>query len=297
MQPQQPYPPQGYAPQPQYAPAPQAPYNPYAVPAPPQAPPTPGYGGAHPTGYAPAVHAPTPSQSNIVRPRLLDFGRENRLVLIAPLKIERGVPNNLGKPGEVQDRMTADVVIFDGPLFAFGGAPEKGKPHTSTVQSLPYVILSMWLTPGPLISQCERRINEYVCGRLGIKNLPNGNTAYKLDDPTEGDLAIVNAYLAANGGKIVVPQGQAQIPATQPSAGPAPQYAPGGQMQPQQQYMTAPAPLPQYASAQPMQVPPMPQLDIDTPPVGFPGGTEAWLAIPADQRQAWAAAAASRPGV
>src|SRR5688572_3862880 len=113
-QPQQ-YPPQGYAPQyppqtppappqyapqPQYAPPAQYPQQPaYAPPAPPQAPPAPGYGGAHPQGHT-SFRPPDPRQSDIVRPRLLDFGRDNRLVLISPTKIERGVPNNLGKPGE-----------------------------------------------------------------------------------------------------------------------------------------------------------------------------------------------------
>jgi len=252
VQPQQPqYAPQGYAPAPppQYAPPQQPQYAPPAPPAyaPPQqqqyAPqPAPGYGGANPMGHTPAVHAPSPQQSAIVRPRLMDFGREGRLVMIWPIKIERGVPNNLGKPGETQDRMTADVVILDGPQFAFGGAPEKGKPHTHTTPAMPYEIPSMWISTGPLITQCERRIGEIVCGRLGIKNLPNGNTAYKLDDPTAEDMAAANAYLLAKQqGLINPPQ---QIPATQPSAGPPPQQA-------VPQYMTQPAPVPPYAGQQP----------------------------------------------
>lgn len=285
-------PPQGYAPQQapqQYAP-PQPQY------APPQAPPAPGYGGAHPQGVSP-VHAPTPSQSNIVRPRLLDFARDNRLVLIHPMKIERGVPNNLGKPGEVQDRMTADVVIFDGPAFAFGGAPERGKPHTHMTTEMPYEILSMWITPSGLISQCERRVGEYIAGRLSVKNLPNGNTTYKLDDPTQAEIDQTVQYLVAKAaGQVAPPQ---QIPAQQP-------YAPPAAPAPQQAYMTAPAPLPPYAGAQPAYGPPQPQyappappqapqLDITTPPVGWT--SEQWLAQPEASRVAWAQQALQSPGV
>ena len=185
MQPQQypPQPPYGY---PAQMPAQYPHPGQYAPQGPPQAPPAPGYGGAHPQGVAPQFHAPAPPQASIVRPRLLDIGREGRLVLVKPTKVERDLPNNLGKPGDKQDRMTADVVILDGPPFMFGGAPEKGQPHTHN-GAPPYEILSMYISSGPLISQCERRIGEYVLGRLSIRQLPNGNTAYRLNDPTEAD--------------------------------------------------------------------------------------------------------------
>jgi hypothetical protein len=297
MQPQYappPPPPQGYAPQyppqaPQYAPPPAPPqYAPAPQYAAPQAPPAPGYGGAHPQGHD-GFRAPDPQQSNIVRPRLLDFARDGRLVLISPIKVERGVPNTQGKPGETQDRMTADVVILDGPAFPFGGAPEKGKPHTHTAQ-VPYESVGMWISSTPLISQCERRIGESVLGRLGIKDLPNGNIAYKLDDPTEQDMATCRAYLVdKQAGKIAPPQ---QIPATQPYAGPPPQA--------QQAYMTQPAPLPQYAPAPPPPPPPAAAIDIDTcPPEVDPAW---WATAPPEVRAHYAGqragyAAQARPGV
>jgi hypothetical protein len=292
-----------------------------------QAPPAPGYGGAHPQGV-PQFRPPDAPQANIIRPRLLDFGRENRLVLVSPIKIERDLPNTLGKPGDKQDRLTADVVILDGPLFAFGGAPEKNKPHTHTTPAIPYEILSMFISSAPLISQCERRLGEMVLGRLAIRDLPNGNTAYRLLDPSPADEAIAQQYLVDKmAGRIAPPQ---QIEATQPVA-----------PQAQQQYMTQPAPVPQYAGAsqqayaagaaqgapqypqapqqayagaqvpQPPQyggvpqgqmpaapqqyTPPAQQLDIDTPPVGF--DPEWWRNQPPEYRQMVAAQAATRPGV
>lgn len=285
--------PQGYAPpQPQYAPP-----APQYAPQPQQAPPAPGYGGANPQGHD-GFRAPDPQQSNVIRPRLLDFGRDGRLVLISPIKIERGVPNNLGKPGEVQDRMTADVVVLDGAPFGFGGAPEKGKPHTHTAQT-PYESVGMWISSAPLISQCERRVGESVLGRLGVKNLPNGNTAYKLDDPNEQDMALARQYLVdKQAGKIAPPQ---QIPASQPYAGPPPQQAP--QAPPAPQYMTAPAPLPQYAPAPqapqqqyaPPPPPPAAVVDIDTCPSNIDPAW--WAQQPPEVRMLHAGQAQSRPGV
>lgn len=314
MQPQ--YPPQGYPqpgyppqPQPQYPPAPQPGYGypqpQYAPPAPPQvpqgAPVAPGYGGAHPQGVDP-FNAPTPPQANIVRPRLLDFAADGRLVLISPIKIDRNLPNNLGKQGDTQDRMTADVVILDGPPFPYGGAPEKGTPHNLTAQ-VPYEIISMFISSAPLISQCERRLGEMVLGRLSRRQLPNGNTAYRLDDPTEADRAVARAYLVdKQAGRIAPP---AQHVATQPTAPPG---VYGQQPAPQPQYA---APAPQYdpnayAAPQgpavgqmppPVQAwaPPVAQVDINTPPPGYDPAQ--WAMLPEEHRQMIAGAAAQRPGI
>ena len=312
------YPPQGYAPQapPQYPPAPQygpppgyAPAYPQApqyqqAPAqpahvPPQAPPAPGYGGAHPQGPAPSLSNPDAPQSNVIRPRLIDFGREGRLVLITPIKVERDKPNNLGKPGDTQDRMTADVVILDGAPFPFGGSPEKDptKPHHLTAQ-IPYESLSMFISSGPLISQVERHMNEPVCGRLRTKQLANGNTAYTLDSPTDTDKAQATAFLIAKAeGRIATPTpAPAPQPYGPPANAPAPQYAQGGPVPPQGAYMTQPAPLPAYAPAQ-QGYAPAPQyapaaVDIDTAPAHIDPAW--WAAQPPDAR---AMMLQQRPGV
>jgi hypothetical protein len=297
----QPYPQQGY-PQPQYAP-PAAPQ--YAPPAPPQAPP------AAPQQYAAPV-APDRPAATVLRPRLQDFGRDGRLVMISPTKIERGLPNRLGKPGDVQDRMTADVVILDGAPFPFGGAPEKGQPHTTSA-SAPYEVPAMFISSAPLISQCERRIGESVLGRLRIVQLENGNSAYRIDDPTQADFDACNAFIAAKvAGRVAPPQQAPQAAPQQAAYAPPPQQA---------AYMTQPATLPPYAGAQPPAAPPyggipaqqpMPQqqpaygpppaqqLDIDTVPnTNPPTDPNWWAAQPPEYRQMVVASLASqqRPGV
>lgn len=319
--PQQQYPQPGYAPQPQqgYPPAGQ----PYPQPAPsypPQsAPPAqqvaPGYGGPNPQGGGQFAN-PAPPQSNIVRPRMTDFGHDGRLVIITPKDIARGVPNNLGKPGETQDRMTADVVILDGHPFPFGGAPEKGRQHT-TQASIPYEIPSMWISNVGLISQCERRIGEMVLGRLRSIALPNGNSAYRIDDPTDADRATAAQYVIARQSGAFTPPTPpaAATPAPAPQAPPMPpQYAPQGYPQsapPVQQPYGDPYAAQQYPPQQgypaqgptpvaPQQwAPPAQQLDVNVAPSGYPGGQDAWNALPPDQRAMIAGAAASqqRPGV
>ena len=342
MQPQQ-YPPQ-YA-QPAYAPAPPQGYPPQGQPYPqPQYAPQPpqGYPPAQPAPqppqqYAPAVAVPqtfsnpSPPQSSITRPRMADFGHDGRLVIVSPHKIERGVPNNLGKPGETQDRMTADVQIIDGNAFPFGGQPEKGKPHT-LLATIPYEIPAMFISNVGLISQCETRIGGHVLGRLHSVSLPNGNTAYRIDDPTDHDRELARQWAAAKmSGQLAAPaQPQQAPPAPAQQAPPQPQYAPQPapaypqpQGYPQQSAPPAqpqygdpyaaqayPQPVPQAYAAQgpvvgqmPAQpqawAPPAQQLDINVAPPGYPGGQPAWDALPPDQRAmiAGAAAAQQRPGV
>lgn len=304
------YPQQGYAPQPQYAP-----------PQYPQAPPAPQYAPPQPQGYpqqappaVPQFHAPAPPQASITRPRLKDFARDNRLVLIKPIRIERGVPNTKGKPGETQDRMTADVIVLDGPPIPMGGKPEEGQPHTTQAVP-PYEIVSMFISSAPLISQIERRMGEYVLGRLSMRSLPNGNTAYRLStDANEADNAIATQFLVA---KV---SGQLAPPAEAPQAPPAaPQYAPQAPVQqsappaqqayPQPQYAPqappqAPAagmqgPPPGYTQVavpqQPQWAPPAAQLDIDTPPPTV--DPTWWSQQPAEYRQMMVAQSQSRPGV
>lgn len=288
----QPMPPQGYPPQqyPQYPPTPTAPQ--WVPPNPPQYAPLQQPQPGAPSGVVPQVHAPAPPQATIVRPRMRDFARDNRLVLIKPIKIERGVPNTKGKPGDVQDRLTADVVILDGPPIGMGGQPENGVPHTTQVNP-PYEVLSMYISSAPLISQIERHMGEYVAGRLSIKQLPNGNTAYRLSTETdENDRAIWTQYLVAKvSGQISTPQ--PEVPQAPPQPAYAPPMAPQApQYPPQQPYGV---PQGQQPPAPQQWAPPAAQLDINTPPVGW--DPAAWGALPPEQRQMYAAQAATRPGV
>jgi len=314
------YPPQGYAPQPQqqYAP-PQygQPYPQQGYPQPqqygqPQGYPQPAPAAAPPPPitYPTTLGDPDPKASSVPRPRLQDIGRANRLVLIRPLKIERNVPNTQGKPGDVQDRMTADVVIFDGGPVAWGGKPERGVPHT-TQSPLPYEIPAMYISSGPIITQCERRMNEVVVGRLGITELPNGQTAYGLTNASADEKAIVTQFLFAKAqGQLgdpqpaqaaqpaqvsPPPQQYAQQPQAQPQYAPQqPPQAPQGYPQPQQYGPPQGVPQGPAPQAPPAWAPPQQQVDVNV--VVPPHTPESWFAMPPEQRYMIAAAAASQQG-
>jgi hypothetical protein len=232
--PPQNYPPQGYGPQqnaPGYGP-PQGGYAPQAQYAPPQqAAPAPGYGGPNPN----PDEFGTPDAVGGIRPRLKDAG-VGRLVLVEPVKIERGIPNRLQKPdanGQVplQDRMTANVVFLDGPPFMYGGDPDGDggvpKPHTMQA-NIPHEARSMWITNPLLIAQCERSVGGgKVLGRLtkGEASRPGLRPPWKLADPTEPDRQIARDYLRA------VQEGRIQPPTA--VGQPTPQNAPAGQPYPQ----------------------------------------------------------------
>lgn len=137
-------------------------------------------------------------------PRIRDL--HGRLLLVIPHKLEEGIPNRLGKPGETQDRMTADVIVLDGGPIAFGGAPEKlpPRPHTQTA-NLPHKNARMFISSVGLISQCREALAKkittgqpgMVLGRLGVGEAKGDqNPPNLLTPPTEADKAIARQYLA-----------------------------------------------------------------------------------------------------
>lgn len=88
---------------------------------------------AGPFGGSDVFGAPAPRRARA--PRLSDLLQSgpgqpivNRLLLVAPIRIEYGVPGVDGKP---QDRLTMDIAVLDGPPIVYGGKPEKmgGSQH------------------------------------------------------------------------------------------------------------------------------------------------------------------------
>lgn len=133
-----------------------------------------------------------------------------RLLLILPKKLEEGVPNRLGEPGDTQDRLTADVIVLDGDPIAYGGEPEKvdGKPHDKVAQ-IPCKNTAMFVSYTGIVSQCREALENYknkkggktmALGRLGLGEVPanGGNRPWVLQDPTEQDKAIAREYLRKN---------------------------------------------------------------------------------------------------
>jgi hypothetical protein len=120
-----------------------------------------------------------------------------RLLLIVPIKVEI-VPNRL-QPGTTQDRMTADVVILDGPC-PYGGKPEATPPVPhNKMASVPHKINRMYISGVGLISQCRNALTEGkpVLGRLGVGEAkePGQNAPYLLSPATDADKAIGRQYL------------------------------------------------------------------------------------------------------
>lgn len=187
--------------------------NPFALdtpaPAPAAVPATP----APATVTAPAVPTPqatgddpfdAPAPQRPRGPRLQEM--YGRLLLIIPHKLEENVPNRLGKAGDTQDRLTADVVILDGGPINYGGTPEKVPPvpHDKVAQ-VPHRNEKMFISAVGLISQCREALSKkvtqgrpgMVLGRLTVGQATgNQNPPYLLTPATEADKAIGRAYLA-----------------------------------------------------------------------------------------------------
>lgn len=180
--------------------------NPFAAPAstPPAQPATPPANPAATDGADP-FSGPAPQQPR--GPRLQEM--YGRLLLILPTKLEEGIVSKFlgtdGKP-QVQDRMTADVVILDGGTIQYGGNPEKlgGRPHDKTVEP-PHRSTAMFISSKGLISQCREALAKrlagqpgaMVLGRLAVGEAKTGQAApYLLTPPTEADKQTARAYLA-----------------------------------------------------------------------------------------------------
>ncbi len=191
--------------------------NPFAYPQGGQAPaaPTPVPAVAPPAPPAPAAPAAPPAPAGDVdpfeapapradRPRPRDI--YGRLVLVVPKRLEENVRNQM--TGELQNRLTADVIVLDGGELHFGGAPEKTPPipHTKTVQ-VPYKIDDMYISAPGIITACREALRKRKAGQIGMvlgrwtvgeASRPGHNPPYLLREYTQEEAAVARAYLAAN---------------------------------------------------------------------------------------------------
>lgn len=187
--------------QPVTAPAPAQQYQPQYPVAPVQ--PAQAAPAADPLGGSDPFSDPAPREAR--GPRIRDM--YGRLLLLIPHKLEEGIPNRLGKPGDTQDRMTADVVILDGGTIQFGGAPEKTppEPHTKAAE-VPLKNARMFISSAGLISQCRQALAKkvtsgqpgMVLGRLAVGEAkgPGQNAPYLLTPATDADKQIARQYLS-----------------------------------------------------------------------------------------------------
>jgi hypothetical protein len=134
-------------------------------------------------------------------PRLREM--HGRLLLIVPKKVET-VPNNK-RPGETQERMTADVVVLDGGTIIYGGRPEAIPAIAHDKQAeVPLRSEAMFISSVGLVSQCREALAKraqgkpgMVLGRLSVGEAKgDNNPPYLLTQYTEADKAIARQYLA-----------------------------------------------------------------------------------------------------
>ena len=101
------------------------------------------------------------------RPTFAQF--KDRLLLIRPTSIEKGIPNDL-QPGTTQDRVTADVVFLDGDTIthkidADGAHTELGEPIRPGD-----IMEEYWISQALIVRQVKGKIgatvNPWVLGRL-----------------------------------------------------------------------------------------------------------------------------------
>lgn len=180
-------------------------------------------------------------------------GLRGRLVLIWPKKQET-VPNKLGKPGDTQEQITANVDVVDG----LGPVPVvKGNPPTQTGQFLDGPSFTgMWITNEVVVTQLRDALTSggAVLGRIDTKvpgTNPGKGNAWGIMEPSEEDKQIARNFLANR------TVGAAQAPAPAQTAAVHPvqsQPAPVFPGQPQAQQYAAQAQLyAAQAQAQPQQ--------------------------------------------
>lgn len=121
-----------------------------------------------------------------------------RLVLIRPLKQET-VPNNLGKPGDTQERVTADITVVDG----LGPVPQmKGNPPSPTGQMFQGPeFRGTYLQSEVVVVQLADALRDrgMVLGRIDTKTpgtQPMKGNPWGIIAPTEEDKQIARNFLA-----------------------------------------------------------------------------------------------------
>jgi hypothetical protein len=112
---------------------------------------------------------------------------KGRLLLVEPKAYETGINTSLGE----KDAVRADVTIVD--------APSGPQEYRDTL-----------IFPRALIGQTRGMIGKKVLGRLGQGQAKPGQSApWRLDDPTDADIAAGTAYVQQRDATQVTPPAQA----------------------------------------------------------------------------------------
>jgi hypothetical protein len=143
---------------------------------------------------APAQSPPAQAMASFADPAAVGGTRPairdlvGRTVVIRPTRYEPNAPAI--KPGETQERITADILIVDGGPLDFGGnLVTANKPHTYRVAT-PYLAKGVYISNTNIVASVKDSTGVApVLGTiaLGITNTPGNNAPYNLlrIEPTE----------------------------------------------------------------------------------------------------------------
>lgn len=143
---------------------------------------------------APAQSPPAQAMASFADPAAVGGTRPairdlvGRTVVIRPTRYEPSAPAI--KPGETQERITADILIVDGGPLDFGGnLVTANKPHTYRVAT-PYLAKGVYISNTNIVASVKDSTGiAPVLGSiaLGITNTPGNNAPYNLlrIEPTE----------------------------------------------------------------------------------------------------------------
>lgn len=131
-----------------------------------------------------------------------------RLIMIMPKGMDKGKGTDSEGKATEYDRMTADVIVLDGPPIQFGGDPAGRPPipHDQVAQ-VPHRVVDMYVSAKGLISQSSRAWAKaqakapgaFVVGRLGVgeKKNPAHQAPWLLTKATDAEKDVVRAYVRA----------------------------------------------------------------------------------------------------
>ena len=173
---------------------------------PPAAPPAPAQPAADPYGDADPFANSDPAAQAPRAPRFREL--YNRLVIIIPKRLEKGLVSprfkNTDGSATIQDRMTADIIVLDGPTIHYGGEPEKipPTPHHLTAE-VPAKWADTFISFSGIISQCREALARKAQGQPGMvlgrltkgQDSGKGNPPWILTVATDADKEIGKAYL------------------------------------------------------------------------------------------------------
>lgn len=119
----------------------------------------------------------------------------DRLLIVIPQNVPgvenpRRVPNDFGNPGDTQLRLTADVIVCDGPVIMYGGDHRVANSDTLQLQA-PCVIPGMWIFNEPVIEYVlESAQNGVPLGRVRYKMPTKGKNPYYVMEKTDDEASI-----------------------------------------------------------------------------------------------------------